>query len=145
MKQRFQWLPLVSQVGVSCIINFLSRLGLLNPASLLSCVARAIRPSAAIFPLWSLQVLSSLLEHVSPLVYPLLSFRSEKGPRTGIKQKLTSKRRKKTLLYSVHRSKFLDKNNYPREGDPVNIALRFKSLEPPERFNLYCALPHNYF
>jgi len=46
-EQRFQWLPLVSQVGDPCIINFLSRRSI---ESLLSCVARAFRPSAAIFP-----------------------------------------------------------------------------------------------
>jgi len=92
-EQRFQWLPfrvLVSQVGVYCIINFLSR------HSIESCVSSFMRGTcfsalSCHFSLRSLQV-PSLLEHVSPLVYPP-SFRSRKGHGDGIKQKLASKRR----------------------------------------------------
>jgi len=121
-EQRFQWLPfrvLVSQVGVYCIINFLSR------HSIESCVSSFMRGTcfsalSCHFSLRSLQV-PSLLEHVSPLVYPP-SFRSRKGHGDGIKQKLASKRREERCFLLRRRVGWYCGHDYSHEM--IRPALR---------------------
>jgi hypothetical protein len=107
-QQRFQWLPSCTGVsGRSPLHNkfLIPTLGL-NP-SLLSCAARAFRPSAAIFPhrVFRYRRYSSTCPH-SLILHPT----SGRGriPRMALRQKLAPRREKRCTDLCTSRLKILD-------------------------------------